>query len=197
MDSFLNRLEDALRQYGFVRKENKFEVRGTDRDTHISTTFFWDVDFVDGLPVVIPRKYSGDSFIHPADVGSSIGLSHSQKAVEGLVSEFIREKSLKAVRDAETKEPEKRGPSKALVGEQLQETVFVEKEVIDNKTISTLDKLKAELLKRKDLLDKKLLDEEKNLCLCIERKREHENRIEAIKDKILDLNSFLILAEVK
>jgi hypothetical protein len=185
MDSFLNRLEDALRQYGFVRKENKFEVRGTDRDTHISTTFFWDVDFVDGLPVVIPRKYSGDSFIHPAEVGSSIGLSHSQKAVEGLVSEFKKQKE--AIHE----------PVKVFVGERVQESVFVEKEVIDNKTSSTLDKLKAELLKRKDLLDKKLLDEEKNLCLCIERKREHENRIEAIKDKILDLNSFLILAEVK
>jgi hypothetical protein len=71
------------------------------------------------------------------------------------------------------------------------------KEVINSSSSSTLDNLKKELLKRKELLDKKLLDEEKNLGLCIERKKEHENRIEAIKDKILDLNSFLILAEVK
>jgi hypothetical protein len=196
MDSFLDRLDDALRRYGFVRKDYKFEVNGTDKDTHIPTCFFWEVDFEGGCPIVRPMKYMGENFIHPTEIGASIGLSQSKHVVEGLVSEYNKQKAMGEV-SSESKQPAKREPNTVLVGEKEQETVFVEKEVIDTKTSSTLENLKKELLKRKDLLDKKLLDEEKNLCLCIERKKEHENRIEAIKDRILDLNSFLILAEAK
>jgi len=195
MDAFLNSLEDALRSFRFVRKDNKFLVNGTDSDTKEPTTFFWEVDFKDGLPVVLPKRYFGDNFIHPSDIGSSIGLSQSKHVVEGLVSEYTKDRMMSLFKGV--LEGKKEEPASVLVREKEQETVFVEKEVIDTKTSSTLENLKKELLKRKDLLDKKLLDEEKNLCLCVERKREHENRIEAIKDKILDLNSFLILAEVK
>ncbi len=105
-DCFLSRLDGVLRPFGFIRKDNKYIVNGTDKDSKKSTDFFWDVDFEKGLPIVRPMKFVGD-YIIPVDVGSSIGLSQSRGVVECLVSEFIKDKNLKDLKEMKDKEPVK------------------------------------------------------------------------------------------